>query len=325
MMDDYKSDYKSIYNELEEYMINESKKRGKLFELMCLSNNPMIYINALIQICTNCGKDYTHYIKDNPNLTINDVEKYYYDIEKYDDEVYVYVSYTIGDHYDIFSDNRIEFINSMFYYKTLRISDILFMRNKYLSYELYKLKYSDIISNNEYICNNPNGNFINYDMSDISALAKHINNFNGIYNERLEEIIIEYKSILKNEINEAVSYLRYEFILDNIGLFNNCNIFTYHNLYRNKSLTINNVVNIINNDDVQDRYILYLFMHSNITLQDIIANNLHKNTYFYYFASNRNCTISDIVNNPELNWIYVTDLLALNKHEYFYYEFKFAD
>lgn len=68
-----------------------------------------------------------------------------------------------------------------------------------------------------------------------------------------------------------------------------------------------------------------IFKNANITLEDIIANNLHNHKYFYLFASNRNCTVSDILNNPELNFKDIAEHLSSNRHDYNLNQFKFYD
>ena len=58
-------------------------------------------------------------------------------------------------------------------------------------------------------------------------------------------------------------------------------------------------------------------IYANITLKDIIDNNLHNHKDFYCFAQNSNCTISDVKNNQNLNWKFGNKYLILNKHKYY--------
>jgi hypothetical protein len=127
-----------------------------------------------------------------------------------------------------------------------------------------------------------------------------------------------------NNIDFMQRYLSYDFIHNNLDLFLDRPI---QYLYSNKSFTINNILNII------DKYTCYnlkcIFSNANITLDEIINNNLHNNEYFYYYAKNINCIVNNILTHSDLNWNYekLNEHLSLNCHDYnnSEYIFKFAD
>jgi hypothetical protein len=306
-----------IYNQLEQYFIDQSLQNKLSDEIIAnLSYNPSISIDVLIKICTNCNENYKNYIIYNPNLTIDHIEQY---LSNYiDNTQYKYtITTTIGQYYDIFHDKRITFSNGHFYYKNIILTNVV--NNKHLTYEIFKsYKYIKNISHNRYICLNPNGNIIYYDMNNFNA--DDIADYTGIY-DNIEEFIIKHKMVLMNKIDNAQSYLSYDFIQNNLDLFT---IKYNYAIGVNKSLTINNILNIIENNLEIDH--VMLFANANITLDEIITNNLHNNEYFHYYAQNRNCTVNDILC---INWNYkkLNEHLSLNCHDYNNneYVFKFAD
>lgn len=307
---------------LAKYMLTESKKKNNEINFIALSSNPMISVSELLEIIENSGEKHQQ-IMHNPNLTLDDVEQI---------KVCYYALATIGQYYDLLSDTRIIFNNGRFYYKSHEISWKFIRMNKHITYEFYKLYCKDMISNNEYILYNPNGDCRNFDFSDSTIdIVYCINNFKGIYNDKLDEFIIEHKSKLRHKIDHAMSYLRYEFIIENEDIFYNIHNSCY--LYINNTLTIDNVLHMIDKLNIFQRSLFedsaimaHIFMNANITLEDIITNNLHNHKYFYLFASNRNCTVSDILNNPDLNFKDIADCLSSNKHDYTINlnQFKFA-
>lgn len=209
---------------------------------------------------------------------------------------------------------------------------------------MFKMYYKDytVSQHNEYITYNPNGKFIDYDFTDLNSLndtsnlyflIRNINEYNGVYTERIGEIIIEYKDILARRIHSA-TYLPYDFIIENHDIFVLTSLdalddFPYIDLLcKNKTLTIDNVLFLYNKLDY--RAILLVFTYANITIEDIINNNLHEHKYFYKYVLNKNCTINDIINYPNLNWmdnnsdcplIKFYSYLAQNKHEYIKHEY----
>lgn len=326
------------YNDLEKYMINYLyNKIINTNILYNLSHNKTISVDAIITICNNCNEDYLRFICLNPNLTLDDIEKYYtienYSIFKKN------ILDTIEKYYNIFTDSRIIIIDNEILYinKILYNNEILYNNdklswfnitkwNKHMTYEIYKLYNPREIDNNFYICCNPNGDFNNYDFSDITNIANHINRFNGIYNEKLEDTIIKYKSLLIKKIDNALVYLNYNFIKENYILFNNIYIICH-----NKTLTIDNIMS----NTILKRNMRFIFINANITIEEIIANNLHNHIHFCYYAQNNNCTIEDVetfknyVN--DINKI-INNYLSLNEHyidkydmNNDIYQFKFID
>lgn len=317
------------YNDLERYMIEQSltnrfyndDETNPFYEN--LAKNKSFSIKALITIFNNCNVNYKKYISYSVNLTIDDIEEHY----KADNDIYKNnLINTISAFYNIFEDYRIKYVNGNFIYNTFVLKNCLIKFNKYYTYELYKIYKLDI-NNNDYICWNPNGDFINYDLSDISKLPHDISYFNGIYNERLEEIILQYKSILKGRIDVSMQYLSYNFIINNKDLFNNI-YNSYNYLYKNKSLTMTNYLDIKDNTNMFVSY--KIFAYIDITLDEIIEHKLEKTKHFKYFTYNKNCSINDIINNPELNFLRDHLTLSLNAYDYdndkdHVFKFKFAD
>jgi hypothetical protein len=319
-------------NQLEQYFIDQSlQNKFNSVIIYNLSVNPFISINTLIEIYTNCNVNFKDYIINNPNLTIDDVEQHLLSNTRN-------VIYTIGQYYDIFHDSRITFSNGDFYYKDCKLTNIV--KNKHLTYEIFKsYKHINDISNNDYICKNPNGNIIHYDITNFDPSDFYY--YRGIYDNNFEEFIIRNKTAFKINIDFMQRHLSYDFIQNNLDLFG----FRHSvHFYCNKSLTINNILNTIENNILNtiENNILntiennveidhgLLFVNANITLDEITSNNLHNNEYFYYYALNRNCTVNDILTHNDLNWNYkkLNDLLSINLHDYndnSEYIFKFAD
>jgi hypothetical protein len=305
------------YNQFEEYMLNNiNLSKYTLSVIIRLSFNPCVSIKFIIEICNKFNINFKKYIIHNENLTIDD-------IELYDIKITQKLLEHIAQYCDIFSNNNIQIINNLFYYKGNELPLKYIKYNKYLlESELYKYPF---ISINYYVCCNPNGNFLNYVFSNVDDLINGINYYNGIYNKKIEEIILQYKNELRKRINRAVTYLPYEFIIENNDLFVD-NYGYKRNLCCNKSLTINNVMDILKNCDSENG--CYIFMYSNITIQDILNNNLHNSEYFHYFARNINCSIDDIENNSHLNWTNkLVDILSSNERKYNndVYKFKFIE
>jgi hypothetical protein len=310
------------YNPFETYFIDQSQQNKLSKDIICnLSSNPSISINALIEICTNCNVNFKNYIINNPNLTIDDVEQHNL-------SVCDYALNTIGHFYDIFHDNRITFTNSDFYYKDHVLGSIV-VYNKHLTYEIFKsYEHINDISNNEYIFKNPNGNIIHYDFTNFEPCefyyyeGNYDNNFEGIYDNNFEEFIIKNKTVFMNNIDFMQRYLSYDFIQNNLDLFRKND-----DLYYNNSLTINNVLNIIKNKISVFTSPNVIFKNANITLDEIINNNLHNHKCFHYYASNRNCTVNDILTHSDLNWNLeeLNEHLSINRHDYNKYIFKFIN
>lgn len=312
-------------NELETYFLNlnvESLKR-------CINNlsyNHNISINVLVELCNKCELNYKKIIFYNPNLTIDDIETYY----SSSDLVLYNLIPKIAKYCNIMSDDRIKFKNGYFYYKNFLLPWQFIKYNKYISYDFFinNCQNSDVFnSNNDFICYNPNGNFINYDHNDITKLSEHINNYCGKYDDNTLNIIIKYLPILKSKLCKALTYLPYDFIMENIMDPYKLTVNAMLYLCVNESLTIDNVKHLFNNYlHIRVYGGRHIFEYASITLEEIIQNKLHKNKNFYYFAGNRNCKISDIFDNPELNWYDVCMNLAESQYDYNYkYEFKFAD
>ena len=323
-----------IYNDLEQYMIenlNNNNEENKRI-LGVLSTNSSISIKVLIEICSNMNVDYLNYICNNPNLTIDDIEKHY----PFRHRNTCSCINTLAQYYDIFHDDRIIYNDNLFYYNQYKLISIYVIYNKHLTYELFK-SYGDGaiygFTNNDYIQLNTNGNMSNY-IKDEESLVNCINSFNGEYDSEMEKIIDLHRLDLGNKLYGALQYLSYDFIRKNMDLFLYLDDHT-EILFQNESLTIDDILHIIETYGEKCDFEL-MFIYSNITLTDIVNNGFENNEYFYHFAENRNCTVSDIINNPNLNWnkesiiiMSITMQLAYNRHDYNNYEnqyqFKFAD
>jgi hypothetical protein len=324
------------FNELEQFILNENYEDYDdeliddiLDELSC---NSSISIETLVQICDAVGANHLKYIQYNPNLTINDVEKYYGE----NSDGYK-IFRTIGAYYDIFSDNRIILKNGYFYYKNNKISVKYVVKNKYLTYELFK-SLNVKIHNNDYVCLNPNGNFRDYDFTNVKILEleSHINGYCGVYSTELEETILKYGHMI-NIVN-SLRYLSYEFIMKNSNLFNNYSSEQKRRfLCKNKLLSIDEILSIsyklkfkLDTCDYSD-----IFKYANITVSDIKNINIDDNDInnnIQYFMENKNCSINDILITPELNK-YKCKLCYLSSNTHYkndtdtdtQYIFKFVD
>jgi hypothetical protein len=316
-MDEYKTK-----NEMIKYILEENCQISSEI-VWSLSQNPSVSIQDIIQICKKNNHEYQKYIYNSPNLTLDDA------IEHLSNHnLFRYAIRTIEAYYDVMNDERITCNNNELYYKDIKLDWTNLMYNKYVPYKYVQneIKYED------YLINNHNGSLKNYNFIDNEYLIKHVKYYIGDDIKELENIIIRNKEILKNKVSDVFKILPYEFIKNNRHLFHYTDYWYYYNLFSNKSLTINNIIEIITEAEkgcsrlVMTTNLPKMFENANITLQDIIANDLHKNRHFYYFASNRNCTISDILNNSDLDWKDITNMLAKNQHIYNdEYVFKFAD
>jgi hypothetical protein len=125
-------------------------------------------------------------------------------------------------------------------------------------------------------------------------LIIYILEYNRNNTKEIEDIILQKKDIVKGYINKSLSYLSYQFIKNNKYLFSEFNYSFY--LYKNKSLTINNIIEIMSEPNFNISDTIYFFIYANITLKEIIEHNLHVHKNFNFYARNKNCTINDIAN-----------------------------
>jgi hypothetical protein len=100
-----------------------------------LSCNKSASILDIIEVCNN----YKPWICHNPNLTIDDVIKYYSELEiiEYKDDILK----TLGKYYDLLNDKCVKVINEKIYFNNFKLPEIIY--NKYIPYNFYHDNFSN--------------------------------------------------------------------------------------------------------------------------------------------------------------------------------------
>jgi hypothetical protein len=283
-----------IYNEYEKFVLSRHRNEIEKYKYQIESN-----INTSAYLLVELSKKYNIQTVNYQFHTYSDYIKYNKIIKTYNQCPYNPFNITIDDiiKYNITVDMYI-------------IKSIYITYEHYLKYKETHFKY---IKNNTFVFNNPNCKLSQLDNSDKCK--------DGIYTFTGDDCEFETYVLYNNIRNISIlsnKNISYDFYLKYYPLFN-----MPINILYNKTLTIDNILHFIKNYKTffikalksSDDVYLKIFEHSNITLDDILKNNLSDNKCIKNFMKNKNCTINDILSHPE---IFGTDLLDIYSIKYNY-------